>query len=130
MAKIVRYNGGTQSYYGCSKPINLVVGKEYEVTSENDRGFQTDYTLKGEKGYFNSCWFDKVDYESSKYTFMAFSHRVPTIGERYDCTRLEFTNGNPKMVSCITSSVKAVIDVGDNFYKVITYNSIYLVKVE
>ena len=31
MAKKVRYNGGTQSYYDCSEPTNLDVGKEYEV---------------------------------------------------------------------------------------------------
>ena len=31
MAKIVRYNGGTESYYGCSEPTELVIGKEYEV---------------------------------------------------------------------------------------------------
>ena len=31
MTKQVRYNGGTESYYGCSDPINLVVGEEYEV---------------------------------------------------------------------------------------------------
>ena len=41
MAKKVRYNGGTQSYYGCSDPTNLVVGKEYEVVLSRDRGWQT-----------------------------------------------------------------------------------------
>ena len=40
MAKIVRYNGGTMSYYGCSEPTELVIGKTYEVISENDRGWQ------------------------------------------------------------------------------------------
>lgn len=37
MKKFVRYNGGTQSYYSCSDPKNLVIGKEYEVTSINVR---------------------------------------------------------------------------------------------
>ena len=50
MAKIVRYNGGTQSYYGCTEPNALVVGKEYEVIAAKDRGWQTDYTLKGVSG--------------------------------------------------------------------------------
>ena len=53
MAKKVRYNGGTESYYGCSDPTNLVVGKEYEVILSKDRGWQTDYTLKGVDGEFN-----------------------------------------------------------------------------
>ena len=60
MAKKVRYNGGTQSYLGCSEPTVLVVGKEYEVISSTDRGWQTNYTLNGIKGNFNSVWFDEV----------------------------------------------------------------------
>lgn len=60
MAKKVRYNGGTESYYGCSDPTNLVVGKEYEVVLSKDRGWQTDYILKGIDGEFNSVWFDEV----------------------------------------------------------------------
>ena len=60
MAKKVRYNGGTQSYYGCSDPSKLVVGKEYEVVRSRVRSWQTDYTLKGVDGEFNSVWFDEV----------------------------------------------------------------------
>jgi len=58
--KIVRYNGGTESYYSCSDPTDLVIGKEYEVISAKDRGWQTDYTLKGVTGEFNSVWFDEI----------------------------------------------------------------------
>lgn len=127
MRSIVRYNGGTESYYGCSAPTDLVIGKEYEVISQNDRGYQTDYTLRGVTGYFNSCWFDKV---TSKKTFMAFANRVPTIGQRFDCNRLEIINNYIVPINCITSTVKAVMDVGDNFYKVVTENSIYIVEVK
>ena len=67
MAKKVRYNGGTQSYYDCSDPTNLVVGKEYEVVLSRDRGWQTDYTLKGVDGEFNSVWFDEVSSDDSVY---------------------------------------------------------------
>ncbi len=127
MGKFVRYNGGTESYYGCSEPTNLVVGKVYEVINENDRGWQTDYTLKGVSGYFNSCWFDEVD---SKNTFMAFSNKVPTVGERYECNRLEFICDNPKLVSCITSTVKDILYIGNNTYRVLTANSVYIVQVK
>ncbi len=127
MGNIVRYNGGTESYYGCSAPTDLVVGKEYEVISQNDCGWQTNYTLKGVTGHFNSCWFDKVTF---KKNFMAFANRVPTIGQRFDCNRLEPINNYMVPTSCVTSTVKEVMDIGDNFYKVVTANSIYIVKVE
>lgn len=122
MAKIVRYNGGTMSYYSCTNPTHLAVGKKYEVTSENDRGFQTDYTLKGVNGYFNSVWFDDV-------TFIVFSHNIPVVGERFKCVKLEFVNGQPKLTSWNTSVVIEVSDRGNNIYEVNTDNSIYIVIV-
>ena len=88
MAKKVRYNGGTLSYYGCSDPTNLVVGKEYEVVLSKDRGWQTDYTLKGIYGEFNSVWFDEVSSDDKVY--MAIAHEVPVIGEKYSCYKMEF----------------------------------------
>lgn len=128
MAKIVRYNGGTMSYYGCSEPTELIVGKEYEVISANDRGWQTDYCLKGVKGYFNSVWFDNVNSETEK-TFMALAHTVPIVGERYDCSKLEFVNGQPKLIGWSTSVVKEISDMGNNIYRVTTCNSTYIVQV-
>lgn len=60
MAKKVIYNGGTQSYKGCSDPSLLKKGKKYLVISERDLGFQTNYILNGIKGEYNSVWFDEV----------------------------------------------------------------------
>ena len=57
---LVRYNGGNLSYYGCSNPKKLKLRKVYKVVAIKDRGWQTDYTLKGVKGAFNSVWFDNV----------------------------------------------------------------------
>ena len=126
MAKIVRYNGKTTSYYNCSEPTELVVDQEYEVISANDRGWQTDYTLKNIKGYFNSVWFDDVN---SAKTFMALAHTVPVVGERCKCFKLEFTNGQPKLSVWNTSTVKEVSDMGNNIYRVTTRNSTYIVQV-
>lgn len=128
MAKIVRYNGGTMSYYGCSEPTELIVGKEYEVISANDRGWQTDYTLKGVKGYFNSVWFDNVN-SATENTFMALARTVPIVGERYECSKLEFVNGQPKLIGWSTSVVKKISDMGNNIYRVTTCNSTYIVQV-
>lgn len=128
MAKIVRYNGGTMSYYGCSEPTELVIGKTYEVISENDRGWQTDYTLKGVKGHFNSVWFDDVNSATEK-TFIAIAHNVPVVGKRYECAKLEFVKGQPKLISWSTSIVKAVSNMENNIYQVTTRNSTYIVKV-
>lgn len=32
--KMVKYNGKTISYYGCSNPTELTIGKEYKVIVE------------------------------------------------------------------------------------------------
>ena len=96
MAKKVRYNGGTQSYYGCSDPTNLVVGKEYEVVYARDRGWQTDYTLAGIDGEFNSVWFDEITSEEKVY--MALSREVPTVGKPCSCYKVDFINGQPKLI--------------------------------
>jgi len=55
--KRVRYNGGTTSFYRCSDPASLIVGKEYEVLAKRRKQWQIDYVLKGVKGYFCSSWF-------------------------------------------------------------------------
>ena len=127
MAKKVRYNGGTQIYYGCSDPTNLVLGKEYEVVFSRDRGWQTDYTLKGVNGEFNSAWFDEVSSDDKVY--MAIAHEVPAIGERYSCYKMEFIKGHPKLVSWSTSTVKGINYMGNNIYQVTTHNSVYIVNV-
>lgn len=124
MAKIVRYNGGTDSYKGCSDPSSLVLGKDYEVVHENDRGFQTDYILRGVKGNFNSCWFDEVS-----PTFMAISKTVPIIGQRCVCSKLELINGQLNMNECLTSTVIEAVNIGNNIYKVTTNNSVYIIQV-
>ena len=126
MAKIVIYNGGTESYYGCTSPTDLVRGKKYEVISVNDRGWQTDYTLNGVEGHFTSCWFDEV---SSDKTFIALARTVPTVGERCDCYKIEFVNGQPKLRSWHTSTVREITDMGNNIYRVTTCNSVYIVQV-
>ena len=127
MAKKVRYNGGTQSYYGCSKPTNLVKGKEYEVVLSRDRGWQTDYTLKGVEGEFNSGWFNEVSSDNKIY--LAIAHDVPVIGERYSCYKMEFINGQPKFFGWSTSAVEEINYMGNNIYEVTTCNSVYIVNV-
>ena len=109
MAKFVIYNGGTESYCGCTgDPTNLVVGRRYEVVSENVGRCQTDYTLKGFRGEFNSVWFDEEIGESkSPYpaTFVAVSHAMPIVGQRLECSKMEYTNGYWRFNSCITSAL-------------------------
>ena len=125
--KIVRYNGGTQSYYGCSDPAILVIGKVYEVISENDRGYQTDYTLKGVAGHFNSVWFDDV--QSRKPTYMAVANTIPSVGKRCQCFKLEYANKEIKTIGWSTSMVQEVTPLGNNIYHVKTCNSVYIVQV-
>lgn len=121
--KYVRYNGGTESYYGCSNPNTLIKGRVYEVRAIYDRGFQTDYTLKGVDGYFNSSWFDEL-----KATYFAYSPMLPTKGQKYCCKRLTGVHGGHSE-DCLTSFVESVELIGINTYKVETENSVYVVKI-
>lgn len=125
MKKKVRYNGGTQSYYSCSDPTNLVVGKEYEVVHARDRGVQTDYTLSGIKGQFNSVWFDEVE----EKVYVAIANKVPVVGKSYSCYKVELIDGKPKLTALSTSTVKEISSLGNNIYKVNTLNSTYFVSV-
>lgn len=128
MAKKVRYNGGTLSYYGCSDPTKLVMGKEYEVVLARDRGWQTDFTLKGVDGEYNSLWFDEVS-SSNDNVYMAIAHEIPEIGKRYSCFKMEFINGLPNFIGWSTSIVEKIDYIGNNIYQVTTCNSVYLVNV-
>ena len=127
MKKIVRYNGGTMSYKGCSEPTELVVGKEYAVIATNDRGWQTDYTLKGVEGHFNSVWFEDVP--SVGINFMALARTVPIVGKSCECFKIEYLKGQINLISISTSTVKEVLDMGNNIYRVTTRNSTYFVLV-
>lgn len=127
MVKIVRYNGGTESYYGCTEPTELVKGKHYEVVHEKVRSWQTDYVLKGIKGCFNSCWFDKISVE--KPAFMAIAHEIPKVGERCKCSKLDVVNGSLNIFPWSTSPVREILVIENNIYKVKTNNSIYIIEV-
>lgn len=124
MVKKVRYNGGTDSYYSCSKPNELVEGKEYEVVHIIDRGYQTDYTLVGVDGEFNSAWFNEIK------TYMAVGFKVPVVGERYHCFVMELNHGRARSGECWTSKIKRVSNICNNIYQVTTQNSVYIVKVD
>ena len=126
MAKIVRYNGGTLSYYPCSKPFNLVKGKQYEVVSEDVRDRQTNYTLKGVNGKFNSCWFDEIQKNS---IFLAIAHHKPTISSRCECCKIEVERGRPVLIPWSTSPVREISDMGNNIYRVVTQNNTYIIQV-
>lgn len=127
MAKKVIYNGGTESYYDCSDPSNLIVGQEYEVLSSRDRSWQTDYTLKGIDGNFNSVWFDEVSTDDKVY--MAIAHELPQIGKHYHCYKIDFINGKPQLIGRNTSLVKEVNHLGNNIYQVTTVSSLYIVNI-
>lgn len=124
MEKFVRYNGGTKSYYGCTNPTQLVKGKIYKVINEDDRGCQTDYTLEGVKGYFNSCWFDEV-----KNTYIAIAKDKPIRGAKCKCAKIEVVDGEHRLTKITTSTVKEAKEIGNNLYEVVTCNSVYYIQV-
>lgn len=123
--KIVCYTGATSTHYPCSNPDVLVVGRKYEVVSEEDKLWQTDYILKDVEGHFNSCWFQEV---VNNITYIAVSNIAPAIGHRYQCAKLEFANGKWGLTNVNTSMVMDVHKIGDNIYQVITVHSVYIVQ--
>lgn len=130
MAKIVQYNGGTKTFYRCTAPTELIVGKQYVVIEVLEQGMQTNYILKGVQGYFNSSWFDKVNSSSSEHsTFIAFSHTVPEVGKSCKCAKLKFVDDKPTFYWATTSTVKEVLNIGDNIYRVTTHNNVYIIQV-
>lgn len=135
MAKkmIVRYNGGTQYYYPCTKPDMLVKGREYEVIHINMSDCHTEYTLKGVEGEFNSVWFDVVEEKeetSFPTTYLATSHNFPVVGRSYVCSRIEWTGCRWILEPVITSTVMQVEQIADSTYRVITRNSVYITEVQ
>lgn len=125
MSKLVRYNGETQSYYGCSDPRLLTKGEVYEVMKENVSGFHTEYVLNGFAGEeFNSLWFDEV-----VPVYTAVSHNLPVIGQRFECLKVDMSNGTPNFVGWLTSKVQGISPIGSNVYQVRTENSMYIVTV-
>lgn len=126
MEKIVAYNGGTEGYYSCSDPSVLTIGQMYEVIAQTDRGWQTDYTLAGVEGSFNSSWFDVI---TAPIVYMALAQTRPVVGQEYKCFKIEIIGGKPKLISWTTSDVLDVLDLGNNIYQVTTRISIYIVLV-
>ncbi len=116
----VKYNGGSKSYYGCSDPDKLVCGQIYEVIAVNDRGWQTDYTLKGVVGQFNSIWFDKVN------VYKAITTHQPSVGHSMACKKIERVEGKLEATSWRTSTVMKSEEIEQDMFKVTTLNSIYM----
>ena len=125
MKKVI-YNGGTESYFSCSEPTNLVVGKIYEVVHENDIDWQTNYYLKGVPGEFNSVWFNEV---SNFNTYFAISNELPVVGKSCKCNKLELNKNIVEMQELNTETVLSVELLGKNTYKAFTQNGIYLITV-
>ena len=121
--KLVKYNGETDTYKYCSSPKLLKKGEFYEVVSEDIGECQTNYTLKGVNGYFNSVWFDNV-----KVGFV-IATKAPQIGERFLC--YEYTPNDNKYfrATVLTSRVRKVEQLTSRGYKIYTLNSCYIVHV-
>ena len=128
MARLVKYNGGTESYYGCTDPTELVVGQVYEVINVTDKGWQTDLTLKGIPGHFNDCWFDDVKEDPSR-VFIGVSRSIPVVNERVQCSIIQVVNGQPISKKAMTSPAQEVNYMGSNVYCVRTHNSLYIITV-
>lgn len=75
-------------------------GIEFWVVLSRDRGWQTDYTLKGVDSEFNSVWFDEVSSDDKVY--MAIAHEVPVIGEKYSCYKMELIIGKSFLLHKLT----------------------------
>lgn len=119
--KILMYNGGKDSYQGCSDPNLLVKGQLYEVIIEKDLGFQTNYFLKGTVGEFNSVWFNEPT------SYFSYSTTIPVVGKPMeDIIRFE---GIVAKSIRHTSVVSYIESISSDTYKAYTKNTLYIVKV-
>ena len=128
----VRYNGGTDSYYGGTQNTsNLVKGQVYNVIRMIVLRSETRLILEGVDGEFNSVWFDEIP--SDDKTYMAYSDEVPKVGKPMNCIRLDLSNDSDGFVECITSPVQKVSKVYDKddhpLYRVTTLNSVYMLTI-
>ena len=110
MEKIVAYNGKTDFFFPCGDPSLLSTDKVYEVTSCTDLGVQTNYTLKGIDGVYNSSWFDDVPPMQ-----IATAISPPVVGERYKCLIIKWIGTNPSFYPD-TFQVKCVIQLSLKMY--------------
>lgn len=127
MRKRVIYNGSTLSFLDCTNPAVLEKGKIYEVDSESVTPLQTNYALRGIDGQFHSVWFKEIpDFPK---TFLAIGKEVPYPGEECFLSRLQGFDRIPQWCYRRTSIVKSVEPIGDNTFRVVTQNSIYILKI-
>ena len=122
--KRVIYNGETGFLHPCSDPSVLCPGKVYTVVKEEVSDWHTEYTLDGVDGEFNSVWFNTI-----MPTYFAIGNYIPRVGYIYRCNKIIMTDSGCYMQGWRTSTVQEVEFVGENTYKVTTYNSIYLVTI-
>lgn len=126
---MVKYNGGVDSFLGCSDPSVLTEGMIYEVIDEEIESCQTTYTLKGVEGEFNSVWFDEVEGNYFLPSYLATSNLIPIVGVSYKCERLIKGEKGWKFQSVVTSIVESVNQLGRNIYQLKTQNSEYIVQI-
>lgn len=129
MAKYVCYNGGTESYYKCSSPENLIKGVTYEVIEVKDLGYQTNYTLKGVKGEFNALWFDEFHRLVDDKVYIAVGSDFPVVGKRLFCMRVQLEHDEVELEGVHTSPVTKFEHLGNNIFLVCSFNSTYIVSV-
>ena len=128
LAKKVKYNGGTGSYYGCTEPNELTKNQIYTIENEMEIGpYQTNYILTEVDGEFNSSWFDDV--EISDRVFIGISYEKPVCGMRYTLYKLEPIMGITNRRPIRTSTIKSILLLGNSIYMLYTKNSIYIVQV-
>ncbi len=121
--RLVKYNGGTATYQTCSSPTFLKEGEFYEVVSKDVGECQTNYTLKGVDGYFNSVWFDDVK------VGLVIATKPPKVGERFLCYE-QLPDGNKySRTTVLTSRVRSVEQINNKGYKIYTLNSCYIVHI-
>lgn len=124
--KFVYYNGNTESYLNCSDPKVLKIGQKYEILSKDVHDWQTNYTLKGVEGEFNSVWFSTSPIPK---TFIAVSHHIPVVGKSLHCYKVQSENLECHLISTHTTTVIEVQQLGNNLYRATTRNSVYYVQI-
>lgn len=121
-SKLVKYNGGTTSFKGCSPASALEEGRFYEIVSVDEGDTQTNYYLKGIVGFFNAAWFDEIP------VYLAIAKTKPELLKPFVCYKVSPSSEPLECTKVITSAVKKIIELSSDTYEVYTENSRYVVQ--
>ncbi len=123
MRRFVKYNGRTETFRPCDSPRVLTPGRIYVISEIEVMSDQTNYTLLGIEGEFNSVWFDEV------MVYLAYTPIKPVLGYPMRLFRMEKKDGDMEPCEVLTSEVQDITEISKDICFAVTYNTVYILQI-